>query len=369
MSNNKLIVTGSFLPSSRNTPLDARTRINSIINVESIEVPFIGMIFYVEDKQKFYKVLSLKSKKVGPVELANSLIDKYEELINPDFITKDYIKGTIEDVNSLKTAIDLKSEKFTVGKGLNYSENKIDLVINTSENNALKIDESGLYVQTSEYSLDPVLNPESGFAAQYEFKKDGVVLNTINITEDQFLRDVTFHSSAENGVNIEAPYLKFTWNVQNGSNTSYVPVGELVDVYEPGDAIDIKNNKISVKVASNASNGISLLLDSEGKLSINTDIETLASAVIARHEIIPDTAETVVIVSEIGQYKVGTSIQSILEDLNSKITNSIHDIENGDGITVDSTNINKPKISVNVNPESALIVEQSGLDITWTEIS
>ena len=50
----KIIVNGSLIPSVKNAPLDARTRINTIAEVELIQVPFVGMIFYVIDEKQFY---------------------------------------------------------------------------------------------------------------------------------------------------------------------------------------------------------------------------------------------------------------------------------------------------------------------------
>lgn len=89
------IVNGSLMPSMKNAPLDARTRIANIAEVENIEVPFIGMIFYVENEKAYYKVNSLKSKIVGPIEVQDAVVNEYELLINPDFATKDFVKAEI----------------------------------------------------------------------------------------------------------------------------------------------------------------------------------------------------------------------------------------------------------------------------------
>jgi hypothetical protein len=89
------IVNGSLMPSMKNAPLDARTRIANIAEVENIEVPFIGMIFYVENEKAYYKVNSLKSKIVGPIEVQDAIVNEYELLINPEFATKDFVKTEI----------------------------------------------------------------------------------------------------------------------------------------------------------------------------------------------------------------------------------------------------------------------------------
>ena len=78
----KVIVSGSLIPSSNNSPLDLRTRINTIAEVETIQVPFIGMIFYVIDEEKFYVVKSLKDVEMGNMVLKDSAIDKFDPLVD-----------------------------------------------------------------------------------------------------------------------------------------------------------------------------------------------------------------------------------------------------------------------------------------------
>ena len=105
----KIIVNGSLIPSVKNTPLDIRTRINTIAEVESIQVPFIGMIFYVIDEEKFYVVKSLKGSKVGNIELPNTTVDVFEPLIKVevDDVEVDLSAyATIEKVEELIAAIE-----------------------------------------------------------------------------------------------------------------------------------------------------------------------------------------------------------------------------------------------------------------------
>lgn len=78
----KVIVSGSLIPSSNNSPLDLRTRINTIAEVENIQVPFVGMIFYVVDEEKFYVVKSLKDVEMGNMILKDNVIDRYEPLVD-----------------------------------------------------------------------------------------------------------------------------------------------------------------------------------------------------------------------------------------------------------------------------------------------
>ena len=41
-----IILAGSLVPDTTDTPLDARARVASLSAVDSIDNPFIGMIFY-----------------------------------------------------------------------------------------------------------------------------------------------------------------------------------------------------------------------------------------------------------------------------------------------------------------------------------
>ena len=56
MDFNGIIASNGFKVSIKNTPLDIRTRIDSVAEVENIPSPFIGMIFYVIDEKQFYVV-------------------------------------------------------------------------------------------------------------------------------------------------------------------------------------------------------------------------------------------------------------------------------------------------------------------------
>ena len=103
----KVIVSGSMIPSSSNLPLDLRTRINTISEVSSIELPFVGMIFYVLDEEKFYVVKSLKNSFAGSIELKNTVVDEFEPLmanVNIDLdglATEDFVREQINQIESI----------------------------------------------------------------------------------------------------------------------------------------------------------------------------------------------------------------------------------------------------------------------------
>ena len=70
---NKTIVTsGAIRPSEKNTPTDARCRVATKADMESIPLPAVGLLVYVEDEQKFYVVGGLKANSMG---VANMQVD------------------------------------------------------------------------------------------------------------------------------------------------------------------------------------------------------------------------------------------------------------------------------------------------------
>lgn len=79
---NKVSISGGIIPATNNTPGDIRTRIETLSEVESIPLPFVGMIFYDIETEKHYKVTSLKGIQNGPIFQENALVDRYEELLS-----------------------------------------------------------------------------------------------------------------------------------------------------------------------------------------------------------------------------------------------------------------------------------------------
>ena len=125
----KIVVNGSLIPSIKNTPLDIRTRINTIAEVESIQVPFIGMIFYVMDEEKFYVVKSLKGSKIGNISLEDTTIDVFEPLVKVevDNVEVDLTNyATIEKVEELIAAIE--HPQYDDAELREAVENKVDKV-------------------------------------------------------------------------------------------------------------------------------------------------------------------------------------------------------------------------------------------------
>ena len=399
-------------------------------------------------------------------EIKNILGDSTSGLV------ADVAKNT-SDIAANVTAISKKADSFDVEKGLSYVDNKIGVVVSTTEGNSLTIDENGLYVAVPEinipeYSLTSIESPADGYASQYEFKKDGVVLNTINIPKDQFLKSATYDD-----VNNK---LVFVFNTANGESTNEVDVNDLVDTYTAGDYITITDAVIAVDyeslkakintdlvapaiatvtaidsrlqtaeskigvlesassdyaarigvletakgdhesriatlegvqhptlaqvttleanyetlntnvtnisntveninvkdVDSTASNGVSLKLDTAGKIGVSVDLEYIANEVISKHEIpAPDASDIKLEATEGSSFVQDTTVQAAIINLDQRIENAVAGgmtgVNAGNGISVTGSASN-PTVSVKVIDGSALRSTTDGLSLEWEEI-
>jgi hypothetical protein len=83
---NTIVTSGGMRPSSADTPGDTRGRINLLADIYDIPMPYVGMIVYCLEDDCYYKITKLKPKKVGPVSVPDSLVDKYEKYDLKDIV-------------------------------------------------------------------------------------------------------------------------------------------------------------------------------------------------------------------------------------------------------------------------------------------
>ena len=65
IENKKVIISGSLVPSTKDTPIDSRTRVTTLDDILTIDLPYVGMIVFVEEVGKHYVVKSLKAKVIN----------------------------------------------------------------------------------------------------------------------------------------------------------------------------------------------------------------------------------------------------------------------------------------------------------------
>ena len=121
----KVIISGPLMPSTKDTPIDVRTRVESLEDIINIQLPYVGMIFFVKSEGKHYTVKSLKSKDLNGVVVENALIDQYEEF------------GTHIDIDLSEFATEELVEEFVAEMRENDAEIR-EMINSIADGNGLK---------------------------------------------------------------------------------------------------------------------------------------------------------------------------------------------------------------------------------------
>ena len=111
---NTISVGGIFKQTKRNAPSDIRIRINTISDVASIPLPYVGMIFYVVDENEYYRVLTLKSSIIAGRPQEDMLVGTYEKLVKIDgYATEEFVNNAIKDIELTQGPKGDKGDPFT----------------------------------------------------------------------------------------------------------------------------------------------------------------------------------------------------------------------------------------------------------------
>ncbi len=79
-------IAGALMPGSLNTPLDARSRVDNLEDIYSIQNPYEGLPVYVSAEKKSYIINGLTSKKIGAVTVADAAVDTFELIPDREMI-------------------------------------------------------------------------------------------------------------------------------------------------------------------------------------------------------------------------------------------------------------------------------------------
>ena len=129
-NNKKVVVSGPLMPSTKDTPIDARTRVATLDDIVNIQVPYVGMIFFVISEGKHYTVKSLKSKDINGIIVENALVDEYEEFgthIDIDlseFATEELVEELAAEMRENDADIREMIESIADGNGLRGEDGK-----------------------------------------------------------------------------------------------------------------------------------------------------------------------------------------------------------------------------------------------------
>lgn len=204
----------------------------------------------------------------------------------------------------------------------------------------------------STLSLKKVVTPATGMASQYQLVgKDGTTVLgvSIDIPKDQFLKSAEFIASAteadkaiDSSVIVGDPYLKFIFQTTGADTTTYVSVKKLVDVYVAGNGINVASNTISIKI--DASGESFLTVGTSGlKLSgVQTAIDAAVTVEKNRAEGVESGLRT---------------------DVDSKLSGIT---ANDASVTVNNTTATNPKLNVAISKTDGnhLSLNSDGLFVT-----
>ena len=92
-----ILSSGGFQPSVKNTPLDARTRVNLKADIDSIPNPFVGMHIVVlqdetnDDEMTEYIVKSLTSNSLGVADAKINEVELVKDFLGIDNSSDDSV--------------------------------------------------------------------------------------------------------------------------------------------------------------------------------------------------------------------------------------------------------------------------------------
>lgn len=185
----------------------------------------------------------------------------------------------VDDAAAALAAADTKvaSVTATANKGIVVEGTTVNptvgIKLDPATGNAASLSAAGLMVtipevDVPEYTITKLSTATAGYLASYRLQKDNVGIgDVINIPKDYLVKSAEVKTSTGTGDPSGLPagtkYVDFTINTYDsasGSGTTshiYLNVEDLVDVYTPGNGIDISEaNVISAKVV--AANGLSV---------------------------------------------------------------------------------------------------------------
>ena len=255
------------------------------------------------------------------------------------------------DAQGLQEAIASKADKFTVGDGLKYSGNKIDLAIDPDSSTIITTSPTGIKIEipqvtVPEYSIESI-GPDASSAAVYQLTKDGEPVGVkINIPKDMVIEDgevktVETPDDPYPGAQVGDKYIDLV--IANKSDSHlYIPVNDLVDVYTAGDAyVNISGQSISLNYEPLKNQ---IILDA----STAFDINGIKASLSSNNQGIENLTESV----EALQTTVGDASNGLVKDVNdlkttvaghttsiSKIDTSIGTLETG--LSAANSNITK----------------------------
>lgn len=201
-------ISGSLLPSSTNTPLDARTVVNSLDDLSSVKVPYEGLLIYVKDIDEVYSVTSVqRDEKNQPfIDKSNlKLIGSgggasvyfSEDGITPEDINVIWVDGADQQMLDASTFDKIRTELNKLDNRLNNIEYAFDVSLDSGDIT---------YYKGSEIESIPGVKPDSNFDIVLNITYDGDVFTFKRTDDNEDLSAVSNKIEFKNNNEVVAEY-------------------------------------------------------------------------------------------------------------------------------------------------------------------
>ena len=110
MAENTIIIGGATQPSTINTPGDKRERVSTFEKIFEIDNPAVGGTVWVEDEQKEYRIISLKPKMIGGMEIVGEVVPEAEIISRSLATSEEAAKGIAAAIAGNEEAVDALAE-------------------------------------------------------------------------------------------------------------------------------------------------------------------------------------------------------------------------------------------------------------------
>lgn len=170
---NSIVSSGGFKPSSKDTPLDIRTRVETEQDIYEIPNPYIGMIVYVKDTGKRFEILTLKEVDVGLT--IKNVVDTYKQFTVD---LEEYAK--IEDVPTKVSELE-NDRGYAIEKNV---DSKIETINNTINSNINNINTINSNINTINSEIDNINTNLIGVSESIE--GSSILVDS----EDGYLKDI-----------------------------------------------------------------------------------------------------------------------------------------------------------------------------------
>lgn len=186
METGTVIISGSLLPSNTNVPTNARSRINTLADVESIELPAIGEIFYCIENKTLYVITGLKSKEISGITLPDSVVATYKEVCQGGDGSSITVDSSLSDesTNPVQNRV-ITAEITSVRASIDQTNIELTNAKNTIDTVSSKVDSANSTISTKQDKLVSgtnikTINGQSLLGSgDVTVSGDGVVIDTI----------------------------------------------------------------------------------------------------------------------------------------------------------------------------------------------